>query len=216
MENQFIINDFRLNESWRLFKILGEFVEGIEALRELGPAVSIFGSARVKPDSPIYKKAESIAALFVKNKFSIITGGGGGVMEAANKGASEAGGKSVGLNIVLPLEQKPNPYANIRVEFKYFFIRKVMLIKYASAYIIMPGGMGTMDELFEAVTLVQTHRIRPFPIILVDSEYWGDLGKWIRSQLLDKKMISQEDLDIIQIMDDPEEIVKKVTKLVIL
>lgn len=216
MENQFIINDFRLNESWRLFKILGEFVEGIEALRELGPAVSIFGSARVKPNSPIYKKAELIATLFVKNKFSIITGGGGGVMEAANKGAADAGGKSVGLNIVLPMEQKPNPYANIRVEFKYFFIRKVMLVKYASAYIIMPGGMGTLDELFEAVTLVQTHRIRPFPIILVDSEYWGDLGKWIRSQLLDKKMISQEDLDIIQIMDDPEEIVKKVTKLVIL
>ena len=205
-----------MNESWRLFKILGEFVEGIEALRELGPAVSIFGSARVKPNSPIYKKAELIAALFVKNRFSIITGGGGGVMEAANKGAAEAGGKSVGLNIVLPLEQKPNSYANIRVEFKYFFIRKVMLVKYASAYIIMPGGMGTLDELFEAVTLVQTHRIRPFPIILVDSDYWGGLGKWIRSQLLDKKMISEEDLDIIQIMDDPEEIVKTVTKLVIL
>jgi hypothetical protein len=216
VENQFVINDFRLNESWRLFKIIGEFVEGIEALRDLGPAVSIFGSARVKPNTPIYRKTEVIASLFVKNKFSIITGGGGGVMEAANKGAAEAGGKSVGLNIVLPMEQKPNPYANIRLEFKYFFIRKVMLIKYASAYIIMPGGMGTLDELFEAVTLVQTHRIRPFPIILVDSSYWSQMMDWIQDKLLREKMISPEDLDILQIMDDPEEIVRTVVKLVIL
>lgn len=216
MENQFVINDFRLNESWRLFKIIGEFVEGIEALRDLGPAVSIFGSARVKPNTPIYRKTEAMASLFVKNKFSIITGGGGGVMEAANKGAAEAGGKSVGLNIVLPMEQKPNPYANIRLEFKYFFIRKVMLIKYASAYIIMPGGMGTLDELFEAVTLVQTHRIRPFPIILVDSSYWSQMMDWIQDKLLREKMISPEDLDILQIMDDPEEIVRTVVKLVIL
>ncbi|MEW5909680.1 MAG: TIGR00730 family Rossman fold protein [Thermodesulfobacteriota bacterium] len=216
MENQFVINDFRLNESWRLFKIIGEFVEGIEALRDLGPAVSIFGSARVKPNTPIYKKTEAIASLFVKNRFSVITGGGSGVMEAANKGAAEAGGKSVGLNIVLPMEQKPNPYANVRLEFKYFFIRKVMLIKYASAYIIMPGGMGTLDELFEAVTLVQTHRIRPFPIILVDSEYWTQMLDWIQDKLLREKMISPEDLDILQIMDDPEEIVRTVAKLVIL
>jgi hypothetical protein len=216
VENQFVINDFRLNESWRLFKIIGEFVEGIEALRDLGPAVSIFGSARVKPNTPIYRKTEAMASLFVKNKFSIITGGGGGVMEAANKGAAEAGGKSVGLNIVLPMEQKPNPYANIRLEFKYFFIRKVMLIKYASAYIIMPGGMGTLDELFEAVTLVQTHRIRPFPIILVDSSYWSQMMDWIQDKLLREKMISPEDLDILQIMDDPEEIVRTVVKLVIL
>jgi len=195
---------------------MGEFVEGIEALHELGPAVSIFGSARVKPDDPVYKKTELIASLFVKNDFAVITGGGGGVMEAANKGATEAGGKSVGLNIILPFEQKPNQYSNINLEFKYFFIRKVMFIKYAYAYIIMPGGFGTIDELFEAVTLIQTHRIRPLPVILVGSDYWGGLKKWIRSRMLESKKISDEDIDILQVVDDPEEVVDMVKKLVII
>ena len=164
MEKQFLVDDFKMGESWRLFKIMGEFVDGVDNLHDVGPAVTIFGSARTKPDDPVYKKAEKIAALFVKNNFAVITGGGGGVMEAANKGAAEAGGTSVGLNIVLPFEQEPNKYSNINLDFNYFFIRKVMFIKYAFAYIIMPGGFGTLDELFEAVTLFQTRRIKPFPI----------------------------------------------------
>jgi uncharacterized protein (TIGR00730 family) len=146
MEKQFLIDDLKLGESWRLFKIMGEFVEGVEGLHDLGPAVSIFGSARTRPDDPQYKKAETIAARFVKNGFGVITGGGGGIMEAANKGAAEAGGTSVGLNIRLPFEQKPNPYATLQMEFNYFFIRKVMFIKYAAAYVVMPGGFGTLDE----------------------------------------------------------------------
>jgi len=145
----------------------------------------------------------------------VITGGGGGVMEAANKGAAEAGGKSIGLNIILPFEQKPNPYANIQLEFKYFFIRKVMFVKYAMAYIIMPGGFGTLDELFEAVTLIQTHRIKPLPVILVGSEYWSGLLDWIKERMLAESLISQEDLDILQVMDAPEEVVKYVQKVVI-
>jgi uncharacterized protein (TIGR00730 family) len=215
MEKQFLVDDFKMGESWRLFKIMGEFVDGVENLHDVGPAVSIFGSARTKPDNPVYKKAEKIAALFVKNNFAVITGGGGGVMEAANKGAAEAGGTSVGLNIVLPFEQEPNKYSNINLDFNYFFIRKVMFIKYAFAYIIMPGGFGTLDELFEAVTLVQTRRIKPFPIILVDSDYWSGLKEWITSRLLNEGRISPEDIDILQIMDDPEEIVNKVKKMVI-
>jgi hypothetical protein len=216
MEKQFLINEFSITESWRIFKIMGEFVEGVEALHEIGPGVSIFGSARVKPDDPIYIKTEKIAALFAKNGFAVITGGGGGVMEAANKGAAEAGGKSVGLNIVLPYEQKPNPYANLKLEFKYFFIRKVMFVKYAHAYVIMPGGFGTMDELFEAVTLVQTHRIKPLPVILVGSEYWKGLKEWIRSRLLESNMISRKDIDILNVIDDPEEVVDTVKKFIII
>jgi uncharacterized protein (TIGR00730 family) len=216
MEKQFLIDAFTKGEAWRLFKIISEFVEGIETLHEIGPAVSIFGSARVSSDDPIYKKAEDIASRFVKQGFAVMTGAGGGIMEAANKGAAEAGGKSVGLNIVLPLEQKPNPYANIKLEFKYFFIRKVMLIKYAMAYIIMPGGFGTLDELFEAVTLVQTRRIKPFPIILVGSDYWSGLIEWIKARLLAEKRIASEDLEILKVIDDPEEIVKTVKKIVII
>jgi len=195
---------------------MGEFVEGVDNLQEVGPAVSIFGSARTKPDQPEYKKAEKIAALFVKNNFAVITGGGGGVMEAANKGAAKAGGTSIGLNIVLPFEQAPNKYSNLNLEFNYFFIRKVMFIKYAFAYIIMPGGFGTLDELFEAVTLVQTQRIKPFPIILVGSDYWSGLKDWIKSRLSEKKLISPEDFDILQVVDDPEEVVNIVKKMVII
>jgi len=216
LEKQFLIDDLKIGEAWRLFKIIGEFVEGVENLHDLGPAVSIFGSARIKAGDPIYRKAEQLAALFAKNKIAVITGGGGGVMEAANKGAAEAGGQSVGLNIILPFEQKPNPYANICLEFKYFFIRKVMFVKYAMAYIIMPGGFGTLDELFEAVTLIQTHRIKPLPVILVGSDYWSGLIEWIKRRLLDEKRISPEDLDILLVMDEPEEIVRYVQKVVIL
>jgi uncharacterized protein (TIGR00730 family) len=212
MEKQFLIDEFKIEEPWRLFKIMGEFVDGIETLHSVGPAVSIFGSARVQPNSPVYKTAESIAALFAKNNIAVITGGGGGVMEAANKGAAEEGGISIGMNIVLPFEQKPNPYANIKIEFKYFFIRKVMFVKYAAAYIILPGGFGTLDELFESVTLIQTWRIKPLPVILVGSEYWSGLIEWIKSRLLSEKMISPEHIDILEIIDDPEEIVKRVMR----
>jgi len=216
MEKQFLIDDFKIGESWRLFKIMGEFVDGVDNLHDIGPAVTIFGSARTKSDDPVYKKAEKIATLFAKNNFAVITGGGGGIMEAANKGAAEAGGTSVGLNIVLPFEQEPNKYSNINLDFNYFFIRKVMFIKYAFAYIIMPGGFGTLDELFESVTLVQTRRIKPFPIILVGSDFWSGLKEWITSRLLKEGRISPEDIDILQIMDDPDEIVKTVKKMVII
>jgi len=216
MEKQFLINDFKAGESWRVFKIIGEFVESIEALYRIGAAVSIFGSSRTEPNDPNYKKAEELAGLFAKEKFAVLTGGGGGIMEAANKGAAEAGGTSVGLNINLPFEQHPNPYANVRLDFNYFFIRKVMFIKYAHAYIIMPGGFGTLDEFFEAMTLIQTHRIKPLPVIMVGSEYWSGLFEWIKSRLLVDKIISEEDMDIFQIMDDPHEIVKTVKKIVII
>jgi uncharacterized protein (TIGR00730 family) len=216
MEKQFLIDEFKLGESWRIFKIIGEFVEGVESLYDIGPAVSIFGSARTIPDDPVYKTAEKLSAMLVKNNFAIITGGGGGIMEAANKGASKAGGKSIGLNIILPREQKPNRYSNIKVEFNYFFIRKVMFIKYASAYIIMPGGLGTLDELFEAATLIQTQRIKPLPIILVGSDYWSGLLDWIRNQLVKTFKISPEDMDIFQVMDSPDEIVKTIKRVVII
>jgi uncharacterized protein (TIGR00730 family) len=216
MEKQFLIDEFKLGESWRIFKIIGEFVEGVESLYDIGPAVSIFGSARTSPDDPICKTAEKLAAMLVKNGFAVITGGGGGVMEAANKGAAKSGGRSIGLNIILPREQKPNRYSNIKVEFNYFFIRKVMFIKYASAYIIMPGGFGTLDEFFEAATLIQTQRIKPLPIILVGSEYWSGLMEWIKNQLLKTAKISPEDMDIFQIMDSPDEIVKTIKKIVII
>jgi uncharacterized protein (TIGR00730 family) len=216
MEKQFLIDDIKLGESWRLFRIMGEFVDGVEALHDIQPAISFFGSARVSPDDPTYRKAENLASRFAKLDFAIITGGGGGIMEAANKGAAEAGGVSVGLNILLPREQKPNAYANITQEFKYFFIRKLMFVKYAMAYIIFPGGFGTLDELFEAVTLIQTHRIKPFPVILVGTDYWTGLIDWIKANLLKEKMISPDDIDIIQVMDDPEAIVKAIQKLVIL
>ncbi|MBU2487863.1 MAG: TIGR00730 family Rossman fold protein [Proteobacteria bacterium] len=216
MEKQYLIDDFRQSESWRVFRIIGELVEGVETLAEVGPAVSIFGSARNKPTDPYYKLAEEIAALCVKNDFAVITGGGGGIMEAANKGAANAGGTSVGLNIELPFEQKPNDYANVRLEFKYFFIRKLMFVKYAMAYVVMPGGFGTLDELFEAVTLIQTRRIRPFPVILVGTDYWSGLLDWLRDRLLAAKRISPEDLDIIRLMDDPKEIVALLKRRIIL
>jgi hypothetical protein len=216
MKRQYLIDDFKLEESWRLFKIMGEFVDGVEALHDIGPAVSIFGSARLTPESPVYQAAEKIAGLFAENGFSVITGGGGGVMEAANKGAAEKNGVSVGLNIVLPFEQKPNDYANIKQEFEYFFVRKVMFIKYAQAYIIMPGGFGTLDEMFEAVTLIQTRRIKPLPVILVGTAYWSGLVEWIRQRLLDQHYISPADIEILQVMDDPEQIVKTIKRLVII
>jgi len=214
-EKQYLVDALSIEESWRIFRIMAEFVEGIEALSKLKHAVTIFGSARVRPGDPYYNKTELLARRLVENGFSVITGGGPGIMEAANKGAAEAGGQSVGLNIRLPYEQKPNPYANIVIEYKYFFVRKVMFVKYAVAYVILPGGFGTMDELFEALTLIQTKRIKPFPVILVGSEYWKGLIDWIKDAMFRHDKIEAGDLDIIQVIDDPDEAVRHIKKFVI-
>jgi uncharacterized protein (TIGR00730 family) len=214
-EKQYVIDALSINESWRVFRIMAEFVEGIETLSDVNNAVTIFGSARVKPDDIYYQKTENLTRLLVQNGFSVITGGGGGIMEAANKGAGEAGGKSVGMNIQLPFEQKPNPYANIHLHYKYFFIRKVMFVKYAVAYVILPGGFGTMDELFEALTLIQTKRIKSFPLILMGSEYWQGLLDWLKKTMLREDKILPGDLDLIQVVDEPEEVVKLIKKYII-
>jgi uncharacterized protein (TIGR00730 family) len=215
IEKQYVINEMTVHDPWRLFHIMAEFVEGFEAMAEVHPAVSIFGSSRSRPGDPVYEKAEKIARLLVQNRFGVITGGGPGVMEAANKGALEAGGTSVGLNIRLPFEQKPNPYTNVALSFRYFFVRKVMFVKYAVAYVIMPGGFGTLDELFESVTLIQTRKIKPFPVILVGSDYWKGLLGWIKERLLADGKISPEDTEIIQLADEPEEIVRIIRRTVI-
>jgi uncharacterized protein (TIGR00730 family) len=215
-ERQYLIDEITIKDSWRLFRILSEFVEGFETLADIQPAVSIFGSTRVSADNPLYVKAEQMARLLTESGFNVITGGGPGIMEAANKGALEGGGKSIGLNIDLPAEQAPNPYTNIHLSFRYFFVRKVMFVKYAMAYIIFPGGFGTLDELFEAITLIQTKKIKPFPLILVDSSYWQGLIDWLKGSPLQVKHISPADLDIIQILDDPQEIIKHIKRTVII
>jgi len=216
MEKQYVLDDMTLKESWRLFHIMAEFVEGFENLSEIHPAITFFGSARCRKGDELYENTVQLANTLAKHGFNIITGGGPGVMEAANKGAKEAGVKSVGINIELPFEQKPNPYANVRLSFRYFFVRKVMFLKYAMAYIVMPGGIGTLDEFFEAITLVQTKKMRPFPIILVGTSYWTGLVEWMKATLLDSGKVSKEDMDIFKIMDDPQEIVEYVKKFVIL
>ena len=214
--HQYVVDKITPQESWRMFHIMAEFVEGFDALSKYHPSVSIFGSTRVKPGDEVYETAEQIGQLLAENGFGVITGGGPGVMEAANKGAATAGGNSIGLNIEIPLEQKPNPYANITLRFRYFFVRKVMFVKYAVAYIILPGGFGTMDELFESVTLIQTHKIRPFPVILVGSNYWKGLLDWMKEVLLKEEKISLSDLEILQLIDEPVEIIKAIKKTVIL
>ncbi len=215
-KKQYVLDALSARESWRMFRILSEFVDSIDTMGDIPNGVSIFGSARVQPGTPAYDTAEEIGRLLVEAGFTVITGGGGGVMEAGNKGASEAGGHSVGLNIELPFEQMPNPYANTKLNFRYFFVRKVIFVKYSMAYIVMPGGFGTLDEMAEALTLIQTHRIRPFPVILVGSDFWGGLVDWIKNVQLEHGMISPDDLDLIHVMDDPEEIVKFIKKVVIL
>jgi len=214
-EKQYLINEMSATESWRMFHIMAEFVEGFEALGDCHPSVTLFGSTRAKPEDEVYQKAERIARMLGENGFGVITGGGPGVMEAANKGALSAGGKSIGLNIQLPFEQKPNPYTNISLSFRYFFVRKVMFVKYAVAFIILPGGFGTMDELFESVTLIQTRKIKPFPVFLVGSDYWKGLLDWIKGVVLKEGRISPQDLNILQVIDDPEEIVRTIKRTVI-
>ncbi len=201
-----MIEDLKGAETWRIFRIMSEFVEGFEELSNIGPAVTIFGSARFHKNHKYYKKAVEISSLLAKNGYTIITGGGPGIMEAANKGASVNTGVSVGLNIVLPKEQKPNQFQNKSLSFKYFFARKVMFVKYAMGYVCMPGGFGTLDEFFEALTLIQTHRIYPFPLILVGKEYWNGLMHWIKTTMLKEKTISKEDIDLMKLTDDPQEV----------
>jgi len=215
MEKQYVIDEISKEESWRIFRIMAEFVESIEVLSKVHNAVTVFGSARLKPDDKYYHMAEKLGQLLAQNGFAVMTGGGPGIMEAVNKGAAEAGGQSVGMNIKLPFEQKPNPYANLQLDYKYFFIRKVMFVKYAMAYVIMPGGYGTMDEFFEALTLIQTKRVKSFPVILMGREYWQGLLDWLKDSMVQKNMILPFDLDMIQLIDEPEEVVKHIKKYVI-
>jgi uncharacterized protein (TIGR00730 family) len=214
-ENQYIIDAMTIKDTWRLFKILAELVDGFEKLSDVYPCVSIFGSARVRPGDETYEKTVEIARKLSENGFHIITGGGPGIMEAGNKGAKIGGSKSIGLNIQLPLEQEANPYANVSLHFQYFFVRKVMFVKYAQAYVGMPGGFGTLDEIFEALTLIQTKRIKPFPVVLVGSDYWNSLWEWIKGTLLERKLISPGDLDLVTILDDADDVVRVIKRTVI-
>jgi len=203
-------NEIKTNDSWAIFKIMGEFVNGYEKLSRIGPCVSIFGSARTKPDNKYYKLAEEVAAKIVDHGYGVITGGGPGIMEAGNKGAHIAGGTSVGLNIDLPFEQHDNPYidSDKSLDFDYFFVRKVMFVKYSQGFVVMPGGFGTLDELFEAITLIQTNKIEKFPIILVGTEFWDGLMDWVKATLLKQfNNISEKDLDLIHLVDTPDEVI---------
>ncbi len=207
MRHRYEINQFEKEDSWRMFRIMGEFVEGFDALSQITPAVTVYGSARARPGDAVYGLAEAIGRAIAKANFTLVTGGGPGVMEAACKGAFEAGGRTVGLNIQLPEEQKPNPYTTLSLQFHYFFVRKVMLVKYATAFVLLPGGFGTLDELFETVTLIQTHKIRPFPMILVGRDYWRGLVDWLRKQTVGRGYMPQGDLDFLKVTDDPAEVI---------
>ncbi len=202
-----MIEDLKGDESWRMFRIISEFTEGFDKLSDIGFAVTIFGSARTAPDDIYYRKADQIAARLAEEGFSIISGGGPGIMEAANKGAAEKQAVSVGLNIELPFEQTPNEYQNLELDFRYFFARKVMFVKYSMGYIAMPGGFGTLDEVFEALTLMQTAKVYPLPIVLFGSEFWSGLLDWLKDSLLAHRTISPEDFDLFTVTDDPEEAV---------
>ncbi|WP_298486050.1 TIGR00730 family Rossman fold protein [uncultured Maribacter sp.] len=202
-------NEIKTNDSWALFKIMGEFVNGFEKMSKIGPCVSIFGSARTKEDNEYYQLAVKIAQSIADAGYGVITGGGPGIMEAGNKGANLAGGTSVGLNIDLPFEQHDNPYidGDKSLDFDYFFVRKVMFVKYSQGFVVMPGGFGTLDELFEAITLIQTNKIEKFPIILVGTKFWTGLMDWIKNTMLSEGNISPKDLDLIKIVDTEEEVV---------
>lgn len=206
------LDEFTHTDPWRVFRIMGEFVEGFDELATMNRGISIFGSARSKPDDPDYKAAEETAALLAAEGYAVITGGGPGIMEAANRGAFEAGGISVGCNIELPFEQRPNAYQTKSLTFKYFFVRKMMFVKYSLGFVIFPGGFGTLDELFEALTLIQTRKIRNFPVILFDSRYWSGLLNWMRGVLLPEGKISEIDFQMLHITDSPAEVVEIVTR----
>lgn len=207
------LQDNLSRDTWRMFRIIAEFVDGFETMSVIGRAVTVFGSARTTPDNPYYQKAVECARLFAKSDFAVITGGGPGIMEAANKGAHDAGGKSVGLNITLPMEQQANPYQTIAVDFRYFFVRKVMFVKYACGFIIFPGGFGTMDEFFESMTLIQTLKVAPFPVVLIGHDFWDGLIAWMRQVMLEQhQAISPQDMDLFRVTDDPAEAVSIVTR----
>ncbi len=209
-QQQYLLDSFTQLDTWRMFRIMAEFVEGFEAMANVPPAVSFFGSARVGSRHPIYRHTRDIASRLSQEGFAIMTGGGPGVMEAANRGAFEVGGVSIGVNIELPMEQQPNRFSNVKLTCRYFFVRKVIFVKYAIAFIIMPGGFGTMDEFFEAVTLIQTQKIKPFPVIMVGSAYWRGLLDWMRDVLVKEKRITEEDMDIFQVMDEAGEVVEAI------
>ena len=198
-----------VTDAWRVFRIMGEFVEGFERLSTIGPAVSVFGSARTLPDDPMYEAARTTCRLLGEAGYSIITGGGPGIMEAGNRGARDAGAGSIGCNIELPFEQGMNPYVDLGIDFRYFFVRKTMFVKYAQGYVIFPGGFGTLDELFESLTLIQTGKVHDFPVILFGSDYWSGLMDWIRDRLMVEGNISAPDIDLLQIVDDPAEVVRR-------
>ncbi|MCA9408803.1 MAG: TIGR00730 family Rossman fold protein [Candidatus Omnitrophica bacterium] len=206
------MEDLKMEDPWRVFRIMSEFVDGFHELSEVSNAVSIFGSARTKKTHRWYKQAEKTAELLVKKGYSVITGGGPGIMEGGNKGAAQAKGESIGLNIDLPFEQKPNRYVNHLINFHYFFCRKVMFVKYAKAFVIFPGGFGTLDELFESLTLIQTKRMEAFPVILFDSEFWGDLVQWMKNSVLKANNIDAKDLDLFKVVDTPEEVLQVINK----
>ncbi len=199
---------YKLDDAWRVFRIISEFVEGFEDLNNLPPAVTVWGSARTQESDPYYQKACELGKLLVREKFCVITGGGGGIMEGANRGAFEADGISVGCNIELPFEQVPNKYINRLVSFRYFFVRKVMFVKYAHAFVAFPGGFGTLDEVFEMLTLIQTNKVKQFPVILIGSEFWKGAMDWIENSLLKAGNISPEDTDLFTIEDDMENVVR--------
>lgn len=204
------VEDLKNEDPWRVFRIMAEFVDGFHELSEIGPAVSIFGSARTKPASRWHKQAEKTAFLLAQEGYAVITGAGPGIMEAGNKGAAKAKGNSIGLNIDLPFEQKPNRYVKQLIGFHYFFCRKVMFVKYAKAFVIFPGGFGTLDEFFESLTLIQTERMGKFPVVLFGSKYWGGLIDWLKKSVLKEKNIDAEDLNIFQVVDTPEDVIKAI------
>lgn len=207
------IDDFRGKETWRIFRIMSEFIEGFDELSDIGPAVTIFGSARFHSNHRYYKSAVEVARLLSESGYAIITGGGSGIMEAANKGAKGGKGRSsIGLNITLPKEQKPNKFQTLSLNFRYFFARKVMFVKYATGYVCMPGGFGTLDEFFEALTLIQTHKIYPLPLVLFGTEYWAPILDFMNTTMLEYKTISPDELKIIKQTDDPEEVVAIMNK----
>ncbi len=212
MPYEYEINELAKEESWRMFRIIGELVEGFDELADIEPAVSIYGSARIIEGDRLYVQTQEIARKLGEAGFSIITGGGSGIMEAANRGAIEAGVKSVGLNIQLPQEQATNVYATKSITFNHFFVRKVMLVKYASAFIVMPGGLGTLDEVTEILTLMQTHKIKPFPVVMFDSSYWNGFLDWLRCCLLPRGFISEADFDLLRVCNHPDEAIEVVQR----
>ncbi len=212
-EEQFAFEELSLHaDPWRVLRILSEFVEGFDALADLGPAVTVFGSARVPASDPLYAQGEAIGQALARRGFAVITGGGPGIMEAVNKGCKEAGGLSVGCNIELPHEQALNPYVDLGIEFRYFFVRKMMFVKYARGFVIFPGGFGTLDELFESLTLAQTGKIEHFPVVLFGSSYWKGLLSWMKEETLARELVSAEDLNLLSVTDDPEEAAEIATR----